>query len=52
MLRADGAPDSLNMCLPISMVVAKAVTSIAVINSTFKSSTPDFARSRMRSTPS
>src|SRR5215813_9863712 len=29
MLRAEGAPDSLNMCLPISMVVTKAATSIA-----------------------
>src|SRR5215470_13460941 len=29
MLRADGAPDSLNMRLPISMVVTKAATSIA-----------------------
>jgi len=29
MLRVEGAPDSLNMCLPISMVVAKAATSIA-----------------------
>src|SRR5215468_2652058 len=29
MLRVEGAPDSLNMCLPISMVVTKAATSIA-----------------------
>src|SRR5262245_23034881 len=29
MLRADGAPDSLNLRLPISMVVTKAATSIA-----------------------
>src|SRR6476660_2121821 len=29
MLRADGAPDSLNVRLPISMVVTKAATSIA-----------------------
>src|SRR5262244_3963502 len=29
MLRADGAPDSLNMRLPSSMVVTKAATSIA-----------------------
>src|SRR6266496_1728282 len=28
MLRADGAPDSLNMRLPISMVVTKAATSV------------------------
>src|SRR6266536_6244597 len=28
MLRANGAPDSLNMRLPISMVVTKAATSI------------------------
>src|SRR5690242_14967137 len=29
MLRADGVPDSLNVRLPISMVVTKAATSIA-----------------------
>src|SRR6476646_8837582 len=29
MLRVEGAPDSLNMRLPISMVVTKAATSIA-----------------------
>src|SRR5262249_61784856 len=51
MLRVDGAPDFLNMLLP-SMVVTKQPPQWVETNSIFKSSTPDFARSMMRRTPS
>jgi len=51
MLRADGVPDDLNMLFP-SMFVTKQPPQWVSINSIFKSSTPDFARSMMRRTPS
>ena len=52
MLRADKAPDGLNMLLWVSMVVTKPLPQLLVKNSIFKSSTPDFARSTIRKTPS
>ena len=52
MLRLDGASDVLILILSVSMDVTKQAPQLVAINSIFKSSTRDFARSTMRKTPS
>jgi len=51
MLRVDGAPDFFNLLPAVSMAITKQPLQW-VMNSIFKSSTFDFARSTMRRTPS
>ena len=51
-LWADGAPDVENMLFAVPLVVTKPPPQSDVMNSIFKSSTRDFAKSMMRRTPS